>query len=319
MGGQLQAAFNEEGKVAAGQGAPGGGAAAMGALGPGGSAPPNPDAALLASAQPYAHAFEKLGLKVGAGPDGRPAVVDRSGRPAGADAKRRLAAAIDAEPSALRRDPNYLNPAKGGIAREDFNALKEAYRKERRKRRSDFKHIELTPEDEERDFSRSESCDLVSGDCNPHAKKSYAKGEDVPSGDLSRIVSALRGKMNAADERRGRLASTGLAAALRRRVGGALSRIAGWDGGESSVGVDDSGASLPRRKRRKGAAQAPEEKELEGDEEAAAERRGRPLLAGLSQMSPLGFVFFALGLIGAALVAGALLVFFRKDRRSFNR
>jgi|GEM_PF-6660330 len=247
MGKDLKAAFADDGRVAAGA-FPGGrepdgaaaralagGAAAGPAGASGGPASPTTMRDFLYAAGPYRDAFKQAGLRVSTGPDGRIQVLRADGTPASPAELARLSRAIAAEPSALSRNPYYLDPGRGGISREDFADLKASYHERPELRDTEFKHIAL-PGD--RDFKRSESCEVVSGDCNAHATKSYKKDDDVPPQDLKSIWDDIETSLKKSEDAdKGAAKDDGLQ--RQRRVAGGLlsglrslaSGLAGWLGG----------------------------------------------------------------------------------------
>jgi hypothetical protein len=259
------------------------------------------------AAAPFAHDFQKNGLKVALGPNGKPMIVNRSGRPASEQERQRLLADIRAEPAASAHDQNFFNPSRGGISRDDFGALKDTYRNDPARRATDFKHIVLTPPGEDKDFTRSQSCEIVSGECNPHAEKSYAKGEAVPAGDLARIASALRDRLFSATERHGRRRASG--------VGGLLGRLmARFGRGDASSGDEASGAVS-------GATASGAAADSAGDPAArtADALGGLSSSAGRSAVTPGRIALFLAGTAGTGLMFGAVYVLFKRDRRSWNR
>lgn len=209
LGGRLKDAFNNAGKLGAGE--LGAAADRMGALGPGAKAGPGPGQGgpagtrapaadglsnpktmqeFVLAAGPYKESFNRAGLRAAVGPQGQPQVLHRDGTPASPSELSALGATIRQEPSALARYPSYFDPGHGGISRGDYTGLKTAYKDNAGLRDTEFKDIALK---DDRDFKRSESCDVVSGECNPHAEKSYAKDEDVPPGELKKIWDAIEG------------------------------------------------------------------------------------------------------------------------------
>ncbi len=196
----------------------------------------------LLAATPYKAAFDALGLKPG-GPSG---VEKKDGSPASGRDLDELRARIRAEPLALQRDPAYLDPDRGGVSREDFGTLKDAFRRDGGLRATEFRHVELVPSGEERDFKRSESCQLVSGNCNPHARKSYAKGEDVPAGDLKRILAAIRGHLGAARERGRTDDANARVSGIAARIGSFLRRYSPFRASAGPDGEAVEGDTLAR-------------------------------------------------------------------------
>lgn len=318
LGGDLKSAFDATGKEAEGAMAGAGGGAL--AKTPRGGASPTSDESLAAAARSFGDAFKRNNLVVGVGKDGRPAILDASGRPATQAQRDQVLADIRSEPSALARDPNFFDPARGGVARDDFNKLKETYRSDPAARETDLKHVELTPPGQENNFTRSESCDLVSSKCNPHARASYKKGDDVPASDLSRIIASLRERLVAAGGRAGSARSA-------NDVGGAGGRIRGflsglgvrWGGGPASSAVAALWNGLTGRAAPAGTPGASKTGARESALAADGASAPQPALASPSSLSPAGLAFFLLAVLGAALVAGAGYVLFKKDRKSWSR
>ncbi len=320
-GANLKAAFDNSANVSAGEmkGAPG---SAMGSFAPGakaGSGPATSDANLALSAAPFAHDFEKNGLKVALGPDGKPQIVNQSGRPASEPERQRLLADIRAEPAASAHDQNFFNPSRGGVSREDFGALKETLQKDPASCGKDCKHIVLTPPGEEKDFTRSQSCEIVSGECNPHAKKSYVKGELVPAGDLGRIAAALRDRLFSANERHDRARASGGG-----RMGGFMGRLASIFGrGDGLDAAASGGAGAPGASSGgSGASDAGDAHARPGEAQGGATPHGggsNTPSTGLPPFSPTRVALLLAGLAGTGLMFGAVYVLVKRDRKSWNR
>jgi hypothetical protein len=320
--GRLAAAENFGGNQAGQMGSPGGGPrGAMGAPGgaiSGGPASPRSAQDFLLASGPYKDAFKDAGLKAVIGADGRAMVVRTDGQSAGPGEIAALKTAIEREPAALMRNPSFFDPGRGGISRQDFSQLKEIYRKDQGRRAADFKDIALTPADQERDFTHSRSCDIVSGDCNKHAKESYKKDDEVPASDLASIMDSIRANLNDAEEREKAAGEAGSS-----RVGGAAQRIksflsrmfggggggtagaatvaSGDSGGQSSAAAAGVAGAASSNRGARGASNAG------GNSASAAGRFDAGKAAAIS-----------LGVLGIALVAGAAFVLFRRSswRRS---
>lgn len=162
------------GKLAAEVGMPGGG---------GGKAPGTTKTG--AAPQPQAFAAGRSGPAPDAG-----AAVAAARAPGQAALLSEVAAKYGAVPRAAQKSPDYFDPARGGIAPERYYQLATDFGERPDLRGTDFRHIAL---EGKADFKRSESCDKVSGGCNPHAQASYKKGEDVPARELDDIWKAVRG------------------------------------------------------------------------------------------------------------------------------
>jgi hypothetical protein len=174
----------------------------------------------------------------GGAPGGAGAAGTRSFAANSLNPTAQAAAAFGPLPHALERQPDYLNPARGGIAAEQFYQLKSDYRSAPELRETDFKHIGLSKEDT--DFERTQSCDNVSGDCNKHSKKSYKRGEAVPPQELADIWKSVRSYLKsspntpnaAASAFGGKVGAGGIWGKLRDFLGG---RRGGGPGGLPSA------------------------------------------------------------------------------------
>lgn len=262
--------------------------------------PRTPQEILLAAAS-HPGAFAAVGLK----PGGATGAVRKDGSPATDADLNDLRAAIRLEPSALERNPAYLDPARGGVSPQDFASLKTAYRTDAGLRKTEFKDVELVPPEEGRDFKQSASCQLVSGECNPHAEKSYVKGDDVPPQELNGIMASIRRHLGAAAGRSRDDATRARLAGLAARINGFLHGGGGAEsavpiaGAESGAAGDASGAVVGGK-----AGAAARERAL-GGARAPVAASGAAGAAGRAAMS----VFGGLGLL---LLAGAAAVLLRK-------
>ncbi|MBI5209664.1 MAG: hypothetical protein HY927_06820 [Elusimicrobia bacterium] len=150
---------------------------------------------MLAFQQGYRGVYEKLGLGVGAGPDGRLSVLRKDGSPASAQEVGMLRTALAAEPRALVKRPDFFDV----LGRQDFQRLKSAYGSQPRSRQTVFRDMEVpaagrsgSPEAAGNDFVWSRSCAMVSGECNQSAGGlSYRKGDFVPPEDLKAAAKEL--------------------------------------------------------------------------------------------------------------------------------
>ncbi|MBI2361948.1 MAG: hypothetical protein HYV15_00990 [Elusimicrobia bacterium] len=138
--------------------------------------------------------FRAQGLKVGAGPQGEPAIQRLDGSPASQADLGRLRAALRAEPAALQRRPDFF----AVLTRGQFAELKRGYILRPELRRTAFQHIALT--EDARDFRWSSSCSALSGDCNAGAQgMSYKKGQDVPPEVLKEVWDDVGGEQGDED------------------------------------------------------------------------------------------------------------------------
>lgn len=131
----------------------------------------------------YQPVFQSLGLKAGAGPDGRPAIVTADGRPADERSLATLSLRLDEAPKALLKRPDFFKVLPGS----DYERLKRRWKGLTSARSRAFKDVGLTGGD--RDFTWTRSCAAVSGDCNPYAsERSYGISEDVAPETLRNIA-----------------------------------------------------------------------------------------------------------------------------------
>lgn len=245
---------------------------------------------LALAAGPYRPAFESAGLRPGWA-NGAPALLRRDGTPASAQETAALSADIARMPAAAARAPGYLDPRAGGISWENFQSLKRDYSAKPELRGSEFKHIALSGD--ERDFQRSESCDKVSGACNPHARASYKRGEDVPAEELRSIWDKINSVLGGA---------ASPAAPRRMKTRGIWSRLARFFGGG---GEEDDGAAAAdgTRARESGAAGSIAAPGSSGAAPGAGVASG-PVAEGFAvprRYSPLLAVLFAVGVVLAAV------------------
>ena len=151
--------------------------------------PANPKSSgdlFAASAGGFRGSFAALGLKTGRSPSGAPAILRADGALASPSELAGLRARIQSEPAALMQRPDFFNV----ISRERFNSLKTSYAIRPDLGATAFKHIAMTPE--QRDFTRSESCTVLSGKCNPYTRQlSYRKGEYVSPEELDEIETKI--------------------------------------------------------------------------------------------------------------------------------
>jgi hypothetical protein len=193
---QSRSAESMPGGGAAG-GRAGGGSAGRGAAGRAGAAsgrsmsgdPANPKSSgdlFMAAASGFRGSFAALGLKTGRSPSGDPAILRANGALASQVDLAGLRARIQSEPAALMLRPDFFNV----ISRERFNSLKSSYAARPDLGATAFKHITMTPE--QRDFTRSESCTVLSDKCNPYTRQmSYRKGEYVSPEELDEIETKI--------------------------------------------------------------------------------------------------------------------------------
>lgn len=139
----------------------------------------------LAQRTGFSAAFDALGLKVGAGPRGEPAIQRVDGAPATPRELEVLGAVLRSEPVALLRRPDFFDV----LSREKFAGLKRDYARLPEARAPAFKDIGMT--ERGRDFQWSASCSGLSGDCNGSAGEgSYRRGQYVSPEDLERVWAA---------------------------------------------------------------------------------------------------------------------------------
>lgn len=149
------------------------------------SDPATPQDLLMASMAGYRGTLRDLGLKVGTGDDGRPAILRMSGAPAGAGELQTLRERIRSEPRALLQRPDFFQV----LGRSEHAELKRAYGAKPAREQA-FRHIALA--DDRRDFLWSGTCAKLSGDCNQKVHSgSYAKGQYVPPEDLRAVYESL--------------------------------------------------------------------------------------------------------------------------------
>lgn len=144
----------------------------------------------MAAAGAFRESAQSLGMRAGTDANGRQILLGPSGQPATPQETEALRQRIQTEPAALVSNPNFFNPALGGIERQRFNDLKEDIKSRPDLKDTELKDLALT--EKERDIARSKSCELASGDCNPSAEKSYKDGEKVPPKELNSIWSRIR-------------------------------------------------------------------------------------------------------------------------------
>lgn len=225
---------------------------------------------------PYKPAFDAAGLAVGR-KDGAPAVLRRDGTPASPQELNALSQRIAAMPRAAMRDPSYLDPQRG-ISWERFQELKGGL--PRNAGREELKHIGLSPD--ERDLQRTESCDKVSGACNPLAKASYKKGEDVPAKELDSIWGRINDYL-AKSEAKTASPRAARAALKSKGIWERVSAVFGFGGGarEAETAADGPPVAAPAAGPAADGetAQAGVASESGAPEGAPAPRRRSPLLA----------------------------------------
>lgn len=194
---------------------------------------------LLAAGTGFQSSLLQQGLKLGVGPDGRPAIVDRAGRLADARRLDALRGQILADPMALMKRPDFF----AVLPRERFGGLKGAHRAGEHPR--DFKDMGLTAGD--RDFEWARSCNKLSGDCNPHTKlAAYKKKEFVPPEDLDRLWKAIKDRAGREEVLDPAVARAREKLGRRRASGDRLSGLVGrfWDRLKSFVGAGGEGENF---------------------------------------------------------------------------
>lgn len=197
------------------------------------------DKSLLLAAASQGAALQAEGLAVRGDK-----IVRTDGSPASEADLARLKDRISKEPEALTRNPSFFDPARGGIERRRFNELKDDFKGRPQLRDTEFRDINLSAGD--RDFLRSRSCELASGECNTFAEKSYKQGDDVPPKDLNGIWTAInsyiKNTAGKTDPSGGKeLAKAGPRPA--RALEGALNRIRGlFSGGGRGSSPEPGGA-----------------------------------------------------------------------------
>jgi hypothetical protein len=143
--------------------------------------PGTPGDLAMAAMAGFKGSFERLELKVKDG-----SVVGKDGAPATPAQLDALRADIKAEPKALLTRPDLYDH----IDRENFKALRNEVKDKPRLKA--FRHLEVA---EDRDLSRSASCEKVTGRCNPFAgAAAYKKGDFVPPEELARLFERPREK-----------------------------------------------------------------------------------------------------------------------------
>ncbi|MBI5209727.1 MAG: hypothetical protein HY927_07145 [Elusimicrobia bacterium] len=186
----------------------------------------------MAASMGFKGSFARQGLAVRTGPDGRPAIVDRDGRPATEAQLELLRKDIASQPAALTRYPEFFSE----VSPAQFQGLKERYNASPESRDKEFKDMALTEGD--RDFQWGRSCEKVSGECNPHAQEgSYSKGEFVPPEDLGSVWDELDKEEKAIEDSmrkdaQGRMAGSLGSARAAGLLGRVRSAIDGWLGGD---------------------------------------------------------------------------------------
>ncbi len=209
--------------------------------------PQSPQDLALAASGAFRESARALGLRAGAGSDGRPALLGPGGVPATPAQVAQFRERVQSEPAALTQFPNLFDPAAGGIERSQFQDLKSDFANKPEMRDKEFKHVAIT--EKERDFVRSQSCEKASGECNESAEKSYKKDEFVPPPDLKamwkKAREAYRETAKAARAARATLGGSRLSLGrvgerLKRFFGGALSEGSG--GGETGTLLAGSAA-----------------------------------------------------------------------------
>ena len=129
----------------------------------------------------YQPVFQSLGLKAGAGSDGRPTIVATDGRPADERLLATLSARLEETPKALLKRPDFFKV----LPESAYERLKRRWKGLNSARSSAFKDVGLAGN---RDFLWSRSCAAVSGDCNPYSsERSYGANEDVSPETLKNI------------------------------------------------------------------------------------------------------------------------------------
>lgn len=126
--------------------------------------------------------FRDMGLRVGAGPGGRAAVLRADGAPASANEVGELRKRLAGEPLAQVQRPDFHQV----IARDKFQELRSHYATKPELRGTTFKDVAATSE--VRDFQWSRTCNGLDGGCNPNAAQgAYAKGRYVAPEDLKNM------------------------------------------------------------------------------------------------------------------------------------
>ena len=149
------------------------------------SDPATPQDLVMAAMAGYRGTLKDLGLKVGTGDDGRPAILRMSGAPAGAGELQTLRERIRAEPRALLQRPDFFQV----LGRPQHAELKQVFGVKPPEEKA-FRHIALA--DDRRDFLWSATCAKLSGDCNQQVlSASYSKGQYVPPEDLRAVYESL--------------------------------------------------------------------------------------------------------------------------------
>lgn len=166
------------------------------APGPSSGDPADPgsvDDLINASGTGYSTAFASTGLKMAA--DGRTIVRISDGKPADEQDLARLRQMIVSMPRALVKRPGMFKV----IRPKQYAALKSAYNRQDALPQNFFKHVGTT--EEERDFIRTNSCQRLSGDCNPAATEdSYKKGDFVSPEDLKKMWESLQEALDVEDD-----------------------------------------------------------------------------------------------------------------------
>jgi hypothetical protein len=297
-----------------------GGGARPGGFGVGGqqsshdpSSPTTPRDLALAEG-PYKNTFTNLGLHTGPSAEGGFAVFHNDGKntPASREEIAKLGQAIRQEPTALMRDPSFLSGDQGGISRERFGDLKKDYATRPDLRDTDFKHVGLA---DNRDFKRTESCDVVSGQCNPHAKKSYRKGDDVPSKELENIWSSINKYADAVVKQGGQRRTAGGSglSGIGARMRSLLSRMSPFGSASNAGGLRSywpfrrasrASASNPRARPNSGASRS---KVVVPTPSSAADAP--------APAQPGNLWYWILGALAALSVLFAILVAREKEKR----
>ncbi len=96
---------------------------------------------------------------------------------------------LASEPQALMRRPDFFQV----LPRPSFESLKQDLRERPDFGETDLRHVGLS--ESSRDIVHTDSCEKLSGRCNPHVGRlSYRKGEEVPPEDLRRMHAAIHGE-----------------------------------------------------------------------------------------------------------------------------
>jgi hypothetical protein len=285
---------------------------------------------LLASVSGFAGAFESMGLKAGRSPSGSGAILRADGTPASEAQVAGLLARVQSEPKALMQRPDFFKV----LSRERFNGLKTSYETRPELAETAFKHITMTPGN--RDFTRSESCSMLSGACNPYTRQmSYRREEYVSPEELNEISDKLpaRGGARAEEEERApALEAAAAAAADRSRevprgrldaLFGKLRAMLGALGGNLfDAGSGDGPAGAPADEAR--AVRAPDGGGGSGRKEAvvftaASRTAGKAAAVPGADFGGAGAARGALKprlwAVGAALALGFLFGFLRRKKR----